>query len=262
MARRPLSKKIRFEVFKRDSFRCQYCGAEAPNVVLHVDHIKAVVDGGSNELTNLITSCIDCNLGKGPRPLDEQTEVAKQRRMLEELNERRLQLEMIMEWREGLRSHKEDAAQLLIDAISRASGFIPQEDGRREITRWLRKYGFAELLDAIEISFEQYGEYDADDKMTSKSWSKAFDYVPRIASVRKRSADDPDLSRAFYIRGILRNRLPYVNEREALEIINAVRSWGCPMERIIGAARDCGSWSNFRNRCLDLIDEYRDDQDV
>ena len=28
--RKTISKKTRFEVFKRDSFKCQYCGASAP----------------------------------------------------------------------------------------------------------------------------------------------------------------------------------------------------------------------------------------
>ena len=36
--RKSISKKARFEVFKRDSFTCQYCGRTAPDVVLHLDH--------------------------------------------------------------------------------------------------------------------------------------------------------------------------------------------------------------------------------
>ena len=44
--RKTISKKIRFEVFKRDSFTCQYCGRMAPYIVLEVDHINAVANGG------------------------------------------------------------------------------------------------------------------------------------------------------------------------------------------------------------------------
>lgn len=62
--RQPISNKLRFEVFKRDLFRCHYCGRSAPEVVLHVDHITPVSKGGTNEFTNLVTSCQDCNLGK------------------------------------------------------------------------------------------------------------------------------------------------------------------------------------------------------
>ena len=47
--RKSLTKKVRFEVFKRDSFTCQYCGRTAPSVILEVDHIKPVCDGGQNE---------------------------------------------------------------------------------------------------------------------------------------------------------------------------------------------------------------------
>jgi HNH endonuclease len=64
-----LSKKTRFEIFKRDGFTCQYCGAHPPGIVLHVDHIIAVSAGGSNRKDNLVTSCESCNQGKGARDL-------------------------------------------------------------------------------------------------------------------------------------------------------------------------------------------------
>lgn len=67
--RKALSKKTRFEIFKRDGFTCQYCGATPPDVVLEIDHINPVVNGGSNDEMNLITSCFECNRGKGARQL-------------------------------------------------------------------------------------------------------------------------------------------------------------------------------------------------
>ena len=97
-----LSKKIRFEVFKRDGFKCQYCGKSAPDVVLHVDHINPVSNGGTNDIMNLITSCSECNLGKGATTLDDNSIIEKQRKQLQELNEKREQLEMMLNWREGL----------------------------------------------------------------------------------------------------------------------------------------------------------------
>lgn len=71
MARKAISAKRRFEIFKRDEFTCQYCGAHPPAVILHVDHIVAVANGGTNDEDNLITSCSGCNLGKGARPLTD-----------------------------------------------------------------------------------------------------------------------------------------------------------------------------------------------
>jgi CRISPR/Cas system Type II protein with McrA/HNH and RuvC-like nuclease domain len=65
MERAPLKKSLRFNVFKRDSFTCQYCGATPPGAVLEVDHIHPVSQGGKDVIDNLITACFDCNRGKG-----------------------------------------------------------------------------------------------------------------------------------------------------------------------------------------------------
>ena len=65
--RNEISKTVRFAVFKRHGFRCRYCGASASTdgVVLVLDHIVPVVEGGTDEATNLLTACRDCNAGKG-----------------------------------------------------------------------------------------------------------------------------------------------------------------------------------------------------
>lgn len=64
VSRKPLPPRIRYEVFERDGYTCQYCGAKAPDVTLHVDHIVPVSDGGTDDLSNLVTACEYCNLGK------------------------------------------------------------------------------------------------------------------------------------------------------------------------------------------------------
>ena len=68
-ARRTITPALRFEIFRRDSFTCQYCGRRAPKVILHVDHVTSVVAGGTNDPANLRTACSVCNLGKGSRSL-------------------------------------------------------------------------------------------------------------------------------------------------------------------------------------------------
>lgn len=66
-----ITKKIRFEIFKRDGFKCAYCGKEPPGIVLEVDHIEAKSNGGTDDFENLITSCFDCNRGKRNIPLSK-----------------------------------------------------------------------------------------------------------------------------------------------------------------------------------------------
>ena len=73
--RKSVGNRVRFEVFKRDSFTCQYCGVKAPEVILEVDHITPVAEGGSNDLLNLVTSCRDCNSGKSDKKLSDESAV-------------------------------------------------------------------------------------------------------------------------------------------------------------------------------------------
>lgn len=62
--RKPIGNSLRFKVFKRDNFSCQYCGATPPTVILEVDHINPVANGGKNNIDNLATACFNCNRGK------------------------------------------------------------------------------------------------------------------------------------------------------------------------------------------------------
>lgn len=63
-----ISKRLRFEVLRRDDHTCQYCGEKAPDVTLHVDHVVPVSLGGSDKPDNLVAACKDCNLGKTSVP--------------------------------------------------------------------------------------------------------------------------------------------------------------------------------------------------
>jgi hypothetical protein len=98
-----LNKGQRFEVFRRDSFTCRYCGRTPPVVVLEVDHFAPVSRGGDDDQNNLVTSCSDCNSGKrdsivAPHPhirpdvdvelLAVAQEVAESRRFLQARQER------------------------------------------------------------------------------------------------------------------------------------------------------------------------------
>lgn len=69
--RKGIGKRLRFEILKRDGFRCLYCGATPATSLLHVDHVVPVAEGGTNDPANLVTSCSGCNLGKSDVLLEE-----------------------------------------------------------------------------------------------------------------------------------------------------------------------------------------------
>ena len=88
--RTAIPKRVRMEVFKRDEFTCQYCGATPPNVVLEIDHVLPIAKGGTNDELNLVTACEPCNSGKGAVLLTKVPEsvakrVEREREMQEQL---------------------------------------------------------------------------------------------------------------------------------------------------------------------------------
>ncbi|MFF3006998.1 HNH endonuclease [Kitasatospora sp. NPDC057940] len=65
-----VSKRLRFEILRRDNHTCRYCGATAPDVKLTVDHVTPTALGGSDSPENLIAACEPCNSGKSSVPAD------------------------------------------------------------------------------------------------------------------------------------------------------------------------------------------------
>lgn len=59
-----VSKRLRFEILRRDNHTCRYCGRSAPEVRLTVDHVVPSTLGGQDVPENLVAACTDCNNGK------------------------------------------------------------------------------------------------------------------------------------------------------------------------------------------------------
>lgn len=55
-------------MFRRDGYRCVYCGVIAPSEDLTVDHVEPRMRGGDESEGNLVTCCKPCNTLKGAAP--------------------------------------------------------------------------------------------------------------------------------------------------------------------------------------------------
>lgn len=60
--KKTIHKNIRWDVFKRDGFKCKICGS---HIDLHCDHIYPESKGGATTFNNLQTLCARCNRVKG-----------------------------------------------------------------------------------------------------------------------------------------------------------------------------------------------------
>lgn len=147
--RKSISKKLRFEVFKRDSFECQYCGAHPPGILLHVDHIHPVADGGTNDIDNLVTSCESCNFGKGARLLSSVPESLKDK--AKKIAESEAQIIGYQEVIMAKRRRIEDSAWDVVHVFDPSATSFNKAD-LQSIRNFVNNIGLQEVLDAADIA--------------------------------------------------------------------------------------------------------------
>jgi len=183
--RKSLSKKKRLEIFKRDKFTCQYCGRKSPDVVLEIDHVVPVCDGGSNDLLNLVTACFDCNRGKGKNKLDDCSTVERQRKELEIRAIKNEQIEMMLEWKKSLLDINDKEVDAFNNYMKEVSGSSLTDHGKKLIRSYIKKYGLSEVMDAFLLSYNQYAV------VKYQNVSVAMDKLPGILRNREIQKTDP-----------------------------------------------------------------------
>lgn len=178
--RKPISKKLRFEVFKRDEFTCQYCGATPPRVILECDHIDPVANGGSNDIDNLITACFDCNRGKSADLLSDVPKALKDR--TEEIKEREAQILGYNKILAERRDRIENEAWAIIETLE--GGPVESYNKKRlqSIKMFLEKMAFYDVDHAAEIASSKF----------SYTTNKAFKYFCGVCwrMIKERGADN------------------------------------------------------------------------
>lgn len=243
--RKSISKKKRFDVFKRDSFTCQYCGKKAPDVILEVDHIKPVVNGGNNGMLNLITSCFDCNRGKGKRELSENHTLAKELNQLELLNERKQQIEMMFKWQNELLNLDDKIVDKVNDYWNKLTETSINENGLKTLKKIIAKYPIDEILEGMRESYKSYSEPET-----------AFNNLSKVISVRRLQKDKPYMKDIFYIRSIMKYNWNYYDKSKSLNmLVTLYEDYNYTIEELKKFVRNCSNWSQFIYDYDGVVDE-------
>jgi len=152
MKRVGISNRKRFDIFKRDAFVCAYCGGHPPKVILNVDHIVAVANGGTNDAHNLVTSCFTCNSGKSDIPLNITPQSLGERAAL--VKEREAQL---LGFRDAIQAQQDriedDAWEVVFELFG--DGYEPLKDWFRSIKMFGDKLDHHELMEAANMAAMQ-----------------------------------------------------------------------------------------------------------
>lgn len=170
--RKPLSKRQRFEIFKRDEFCCQYCGNRPPKVILEIDHIVAVADGGTNDEANLVTSCFDCNRGKSDVPLTRLPASSSQT-----LEQRREAAEQIAALNQFLMERREAIEFSLVSVgyywhnktcpPNKQDCYVFAKEREESVRQFLNHLCEADVLEAVDIA---HGRFPAEWDNDFKTW--------------------------------------------------------------------------------------------
>lgn len=246
-ARKPISKKIRFEVFKRDKFTCQYCGRSAPDVILEIDHLNPVINGGDNDILNLVTSCRDCNRGKGKHKLSDNAIIEKQRTQLKELSEKREQLEMVLEWREELKNISEKEIMAFCGEFEEHTGFGLSNDQKLKLKQLFNEFQFNDVMDAMDIAIEKY--FDG----TRRGASISFYKIGGICYNRKNQSSKE--YQFNYLRKCCYNNFQECNEDILHKIVDNIESVG-DFVWIVDDLKNRKTWNDF------VFVNYEPDEDV
>lgn len=162
-----ISKRTRFEVFKRDAFTCKYCGRKPPEVVLNADHMLARSKGGPDTMENLVTACFDCNSGKSDVSLSAIPKA------LEELAKTRREKARQMRWMRALfireRSEQNKALAIISNVWVHAIGedytkFTITKDTANSIRKFLPLLPLKSLTHAAGLLW-RVADGDADDQL-------------------------------------------------------------------------------------------------
>lgn len=146
--RKSISQSLRFEIFKRDGFRCLYCGATPLEKALRVDHRTPVAEGGTNETHNLVTACFDCNAGKGAVPLERKKHGAQP--LTEEQLEHATQIKAWLDLQREVADAKGEVIDQLVGAWTERIGEEPPSL-RGRLHRLIPEFGYARLVEAFDI---------------------------------------------------------------------------------------------------------------
>ena len=152
MARTPISKKSRFDVFKRDGFQCAYCGAHpSETVLLEVDHNHPVADGGTNDIDNLVTACWDCNRGKGAGLLSSIPQSLEDKAAM--VAERESQIRAYYQILEARKERKDEEAWSVAEIfMERFSEDSIHRDRMVSIRMFLERLNVFSVREAMEIA--------------------------------------------------------------------------------------------------------------
>jgi hypothetical protein len=140
-----------------------------------------------------------------------------------------------------------------------APGLVVNKTGLRSIGRLLSTFSPEEILYGMEQAADSYLVQADDESVTPESWEIAFGKIGGICRVQRESKGNPELRELYYIRGIIKKRLSYVDQVLALQLLRDSYAAGADTETLRGIAYQASSWTRWREDMYALLEERSQD---
>lgn len=182
-----VSKRLRYEVLRRDNHACRYCGRTAPEVELTVDHVVPVSLGGSDDPKNLVAACRDCNGGKTSSNPDAP--------LVESVGDDALRWSQAMRRAASEIAAHDDRVEDILDAVQDAwKPYYQPADWAASVVTFI-KAGLSEddLLAMVRVAYAKRGIGSSGRwaYFCGCCWSRIRQYQDRAAEIVAQQSPDP-----------------------------------------------------------------------
>lgn len=253
----PEYKRIKFEVFEKDSFKCQSCGRGAPIVTLQLTRIQETQHNDNwLDTAFLSTSCKDCE-----KKRSDSTDKSTRNGFIsiDELEERLQQLKMLINWRKGmLNIRKQQLAHLVNYWEHKIPSFVISNDQKKYILTYITKYSCEEIRSAMDMAADKFFVQSTDGTISNSSILNAFGKVPEICLKKSEIADIHESDGLQNVHERIKNNISgFFDSRRAMQWLNYARSWEVPIEELFQMASSIGSWTEFSLNIDKMVEKQK-----
>ena len=250
----PVYKRIKFEVFEKDSFKCQVCGAAAPNVTLTLHRLQ-----NNQQAENwldpafLTTFCESCQRKNGSQ---ESANTGNNGHLsLNALEERLDQLKMLINWRKGMiKIRKRQLASLVEFWQELVPSIFLSEVHKKTLLSCISKYSSDDIKEAMRLAVQEFIVVHQDGSIARDSFQMAFANIPEICYRKTKMSKTREAEELYHIHDILEERIDgFFDSARVIQWLNYARSWDVHLEELIQMAARVTNWTQFSCSIDELV---------
>jgi hypothetical protein len=253
----PEYKRIKYEVFEKDSFKCQFCGKGVPLVTLQLIRIQDTQQNDEwLDTAFLSTSCKICEKKKSG--VDEKI-LNNGYLSIDELEERLQQLKMLINWRRGmLNIRKQQLANLVSYWEKKLPGFSVDNDQKKFMATYISKYSSDEIKSAMDMAVDKFIKYSDDGILDKNSIRTAFAKIPDICLTKTEIVSTHESDGLQRIHDQLKSNIDgFFDSRRANQWLSYARSWEVQIEDLYKMATSVRSWTQFSVNIDNMVEKQK-----